>query len=131
MNHERNTGGQLFASESGPIAQVREGMTVRDVHGQEVGTVEFVRMGDHQATAEHLRATDMSNSLTDWLAAAFGDGPQVPEALRQQLLREGFIRVDGPGLVDTDRFVRSDLIHAVTNNEVRLNVPQAALVTRR
>jgi hypothetical protein len=59
----------------------------------------------------------------------FGDErePDVPGPLRAQLLRYGFVKVDGPGLTDTDRYVRSDRIASVSGDTVTLSVSKDRL----
>jgi len=113
------------------IERVREGMRVVDAAGQEVGKVELVRMGDPQAVTPrgNVRA---ASGLVDALAEVFaGDEPSIPEAKRQQLLRMGFIKIDGPDLADTDRYVRSDEIRDVSGDTVTLAVTRDQLPAER
>jgi hypothetical protein len=118
----------LFHDAAGPITNVREGMTVRDVTGQELGTVEYVKMGNPDAATAGGN-TYQSNDLIEAAMAAFGTGSEVPEPERRQLLRYGFIRIDGPSLSDTDRFVRSDKIKEVSGETVTLAVSKDQLVS--
>jgi hypothetical protein len=111
------------------IEQVREGMTVVDATGEELGTVELVRMGDPQAvtTRGNVRQT---NDLMEIVAKVFtGAEPSLSEAKREQLVRYGFIKIDGPGLTDTDRYVRSDKIREVSGETVVLAVSKDQLPT--
>ncbi len=106
-------GDHLFQMDGGVVAMVREGMTVRDAAGAGLGTVERVKMGDPEAiTTDGNVAPQSGGFVADVLTAMFGD-IDVPEPKRSQLLRYGFIRVDGAGLTDTDRFVRGDKIQQV------------------
>ena len=113
----------------GPIEQVREGMSVVDSLGEKVGKVESLMMGDPQA------ATEQGNELRDTgfmgnVAEAFGAErePDVPDAVRGQLLRTGYLKVDGGFLFGTDRYVQPDRIVAVRDDTVYLNVPKAELI---
>lgn len=109
------------------IAQVREGMQVVDVHGEELGTVEFVKMGDPEAATTRGSAQP-SNDLVEIVAEAFTGGePELPEPKRAQLLRYGFIKIDGPDFSDTDRYVRSDRIREVSADTVFLTVSKEQL----
>jgi len=104
------------------IDQVREGMRVLDATGEEVGTVEYVSMGDPAAVTVGADAPPEGGFLQG-LAEAFGAGtePAVPEPLRSRLLRAGFIKIDGKGWIDTDRYVMASMITSVASDTVRLN----------
>jgi hypothetical protein len=109
----------------GPIALVREGMRVIDSAGEEIGTVELVKMGDPEAvTAEGEDIAD--EGLFDTVGGIFGAGsePDLPRTLRGRLLRYGFIKIDGKGLFSKDRYVKADRIAGVSGDTVRLNVPK-------
>ncbi len=119
----------LFAADDRPIVQVRAGMTVRDARGQDLGTVERVEIGNPDAATTRGNASAHHDIITDVISAALGGDADVPEPKRSQLLRYGFIRIDGPGLTDTDRFVRSDHIANVSGNTVTLSVTKEQLLT--
>ncbi len=114
--------------EHGPISMVREGMKVIDASGDEIGKVDMVRMGDPSAvTTAGEQTTGSGNLLTDLGAAVFGTDVALPEAVAARLIRHGFIRVDGKGWIDTDRFVRADEIASVGGDTVTLSVPKERL----
>lgn len=142
--------------EDGPITQVREGMRVLDAQGDEIGKVDSVRMGDPAAASapgeEMATGGDVvddavpavgatggsgaagspggagaAGALTGVGDSLFGGGPDLPESLREDLLRVGFIRIDGKGWIDTDRFARADQIADVSGDTVRLSVGKDAL----
>jgi hypothetical protein len=119
---------QLFHDEAEPIAQVREGMTVVDAAGEELGTVEHVKMGNPEAATTGGNAQGYTDPVIEIAATAFGAGADVPEPKRSQLLRYGFIRIDGAGLSDSDRFVRSDKIQRVVGSTVYLTASKSQLV---
>ena len=126
-NSWSTTGG----SEARLIERVTEGMTVVDLAGEKVGKVEYVQFGDPQAitTAGNEDQAGDTGPL-GVLGRAIGGGggePDVPEPARSQLLRHGFLKVDGPGLTDTDRYVRSDLIGSVADDTVTLRVHKVQL----
>ena len=107
----------------GPIGRVQHGMHVVDAAGEDIGRVDFVQMGDPQASTT-AGNEDVRSSPLDAVAAAFGreSEPDVPEPLRSRLVRSGYIKVDGPGLMATDRYVPSDYVHDVTGDRVQLSV---------
>ncbi len=105
------------------IASVDKGMAVLDAAGQKVGTVEYVGMGD--PSADTTRGNRPQVDLLGQFAEAMTGGqpePDVPGPLRDQLLRYGFVKVDGPGLFHSNRYVRSDHIASVADQTVTLNV---------
>ena len=107
------------------INQVRRGMTVVDVEGEELGKVDHVKMGDPGA------ATVGADVPADpGLIGAFfgGTEPDVPEPLRSRLLRFGYVKLDGQGWLDTDRYVTADLIGGVSSDTVRLTVDKERLL---
>ena len=121
MNQEinRETGG-AFSTE--PIRLVREGMAVVDAAGEKIGEVERIKMGDPQAVTaagEEHGAGGLVGRVAQTVFPGEAE-PDVPEPLRAQLVRYGFIKVDGPGLTDADRYVRADLIEGVSGDRVRL-----------
>jgi len=138
------------------LSQVREGMKVVDSAGDEIGKVDMVRIGDPgaattagQATAETdtdsgvvvaaplSSGTNTGGSLGGGsgvvgLAGDLGDdGLDVDEPLRSQLLRTGFIRVDGKGWFDTDRYLPADRVASVSGDTVTLNTTKDAIVEAR
>lgn len=107
-----------------PIALVREGMLVVDQAGRRLGEVAYVQMGDPEAITTQGNEERDTGFLGDLARAVAGDErePDVPEPLRAQLVRYGYIKIDGPGLADVDRYVRSDQIAAVRDTTVFLAV---------
>ncbi len=114
----------------GPIERVREGMRVIDAAGDDIGAVEFVKMGDPGAATVGADAPRDGGFLQD-IAGVFGfdSEPNLPDALRARLMRVGFIKIDGAGLTDTDRYVMADKIAGVASDTVRLTLPKNRLAT--
>jgi hypothetical protein len=126
MNEERRWNEETTQRDRA-IEQVYEGMAVVDSAGEELGKVEFVKMGDPNAATTRGNVRP-SSGLVEVVREAFaGDEPDLPAAKREQLLRYGYIKIDGPGLTDTDRYVRSDRIGGVTDDRVILTVTKAQL----
>ena len=97
------------------IDQVREGMTVVDVAEERLGTVAYVRRGAPRAAATPASGND--------------DEPALPEPERSELVRCGFIKIEGPDLSDADRYVKGDRIAAVSGDTVRLTLLVSGTVT--
>ncbi len=123
---KESTGWSVGSSSGSMIERVTEGMTVVDAAGDKVGSVEYVQMGDPQAvTAEGNEPNVGKPGLLGSLSGAIGSDetePDVPDPARSTLRRYGFLKVDGPGLTGTDRYVRSDLIGSVADDTVTLRV---------
>jgi hypothetical protein len=113
-----------------PIEQVHEGMLVVDRVGEKVGTIDYVQMGDPQAATTQGNEERDTGLLADLARAVAGDEsePDVPEPKRSQLVRVGYIKVDGPGLGDVDRYVSSELIAQVRGDTVFLAALRSQIV---
>lgn len=118
-----------------PLLQVEEGMRVFDRMHNEIGTVEWVQIGDDDpatpeveaATADHPR--ERESSLIDNIAELFAPD-QLPEEVRERLLQQGFIRIDADGLFAADRYVTPDQILSVEGDAVMLSVTRDELLKR-
>jgi hypothetical protein len=104
-------------------------MHVIDAAGAEVGKVDFVRMGDTDAVTTQGNDGGPTELVGAIAEAVLPDErePDVPEPLRSRLLRGGYIKIDGPGMRDTDRYVSSDHVRAVSGDRVQLDVRKEEL----
>jgi hypothetical protein len=110
-------------SETSPLGRIREGMHVVDEAGNDVGRVEYVQMGDEGATTTAGNEERSRGPLGVVAEAVGGERePDVPEPLRSRLVRSGYIKVDGPNLLDTDRYVSSEHVREVSGDRVRLDI---------
>lgn len=116
-----------MTSSGGPIAEVREGMGVRDVDGESIGSVVEVRLGDPGA-ATGAGQGGGSTGLLGAIAEAFGGGGDVPEQAQERLVRLGYVRIDASGMFSGSKYVAGDEIAAVDGDTVRLSVPGDRLV---
>ncbi|MDQ3044294.1 MAG: DUF2171 domain-containing protein [Chloroflexota bacterium] len=124
-----STGGEGSAR----LNEIREGMTVIDAAGEEIGTVDYIKMGDPQAaTTDGQTPRQRGDELLDVAAGVFGaeSEPKVPEAMRARFLRSGFFKIDSAGLFAKDRYVTADQIADVSAETVRLSVAQGDLAER-
>jgi hypothetical protein len=115
-------------SNTGPIDLVVAGMRVIDATGAELGKVDDIKMGDPAAVTTQGEEYDDGNLLDDIGRAVFG-GTALPEQIRNNLLRVGYLRVDGRSLFDTDYFVAADQIARVEGDTVHLTLAKDALPT--
>ena len=104
------------AERARPIDQVREGMTVVDATDEPLGTVAYIERGSGQAKGASPSDRDDHE-------------PEVPEPERTELLRAGFIKVEGSALTETDRYVKSERIAAVSGDTVKLTLIVTSEVT--
>lgn len=116
-----------------PINSVREGMHVFDKAGHQIGHVDQVQMSDEDTETPNVEvvanehAEDGRNTLTNALLEAFRVD-DVPEELHEQLLREGFIRLDADGLFAADRYIFPEQIASVSDDGVKLKVSRDELI---
>ena len=114
---------------------IHVGMTVFDRNHHEIGKVDDLKFAenatDPDVTPAELDATDLrrDDSLIEDIAEAFGK-EELPEELRNRLLREGYIRLDTKGLLARDRYILPDQIASAAGDEVMLNVEKDALIKR-
>ena len=117
-----------MTSSGGPISEVRDGMRVVDSAGQDVGSVEEVRMSDPGSTTPAGQGTGDSGGLLSGIARAFGGGSGLTEQAQERLARLGYVRVDASGLFSGDRYVAADEIVDVSGDVVHLSVPADRLL---
>ncbi|CAA9559278.1 MAG: hypothetical protein AVDCRST_MAG19-1669 [uncultured Thermomicrobiales bacterium] len=110
---------------TGIINAVRPGMRVVDASGEELGTVDDVKMGDPGA------ATVGADMLAEPGLFGADAEPDVPEPLRSRLLRFGYVRIDVKGWFDTDRYLTADLIGRVSGDAVILTVAKDRVLDDR
>jgi hypothetical protein len=121
--------GAVGVHDENPLAAVRAGMRVVDTRGNPVGVVEQVRMGDPQAVTSQGQAPAAYSSLLDRATSLFtGAEPDVPEELADRLLRLGYLKIDGPTLLERDRYVAADRVAGVEEETVTLSIPEETTV---
>src|SRR5438552_2146427 len=97
------TGLDKFAKDEGSniLALVRERMDVLDANGDRIGRVRNLYMGagseevlkEGRGPATASVPPDTEHTLLDDFARALGGDVDMPETLRNRLLREGYIRI--------------------------------------
>ena len=112
---------------------IRVGMRVFDNAHNEIGKVEDFRFSENEDEPDvepaELDASDTraDNSLIGDVARAFAPD-DLPEALRERLLREGYIRLDTKGLFAADRYILPDQIASTSGDEIVLTVGKDELM---
>jgi len=109
------------------IEMVRNGMDVFDSAGDKVGTVEYVQMGDPGAATTRGNEPGLGGFVGGIADTIVGSEPDVPQPLKDRLVRSGYVKIDGPGLSDTDRYVSADRIATVAGDRVTLSVTRDKL----
>jgi hypothetical protein len=118
------------------LTQVYEGMTVYSRTGDKIGTVEYVCLGElTEAADEHGQELATPPVLGGYEGSLIEDftrtivlPEQVPDILRDRLLRHGFIRINSAGLFAADRCVMPDQIASVSDDGVTLRVSRNELM---
>lgn len=114
--------------------QIQVGMKVFDSERREIGRVDGLKYPEN-ATAPGVEpatvgAADREDAtLVDAVAEAFGR-EDVPEPLRSQLLRDGYVHLDAKGLFARNRYILPEQISRLDADGVQLNVTQDALIKR-
>jgi uncharacterized protein YrrD len=121
-----------------PLESVREGMSVVDAQNHRVGRVAAVFQGNPSAVStnedelpgglvgmiivplENTGGTSSVGTGYPYIVDRILDDPEIPDELRLELVRGGFIEVDGPGLSGAARYIHGDQIASVSDDEVRL-----------
>lgn len=111
------------------------GMKVFDSELHEIGKVDGLKYpenatqpGVEPATVDAADRPE-DNVLVDAVAEAFGR-EDVPEPLRSQLLRDGYVHLDTKGLFASDRYILPEQIARLTADGIQLNVTKDALIKR-
>lgn len=114
------------------LMDITEGMDVYDSDGDKIGTVERVYFGSEDREEPGPESTTAPDPATrgktfvDVVADIF-DPQDIPEEVRERLLRRGFLHIDGGVIFDSDYFVLPNEIEGVTEEGVRLRVKEEEL----
>ena len=117
--------------------QIQVGMKVFDSEHHEIGTVDGLKFPENQVAPDVEPATvDAADdgdrdhdAIIDAVAQAFGR-EDIPEPLRSQLLRDGYVHLDTKGLFAKDRYILPEQIARMTTDGIQLNVTKDALIKR-
>lgn len=113
-----------------PLTYIRKGMSVYDLSEKQIGVVEMVYMGGVSDEAIQMGGeaatspdVDLSHkrSFLEQFAQIFKDGSDVPDELKERLLRDGYVRVNIKGLLGLTRLVFPDQIAYVSDEGLVLN----------
>ncbi|MFI0791757.1 hypothetical protein ACH4OY_03490 [Micromonospora rubida] len=118
---------QQGTEQQATISRVTTGMSVVDVTGAEVGTVDLVQRGDPNAVTVQAPTPDPGGSLDELIESAAVEEPDVPADLAARLLRTGYLKVSTHLAPTGAVYVLADQIAGVADGRVRLDVPAASL----
>ena len=114
---------------------IHVGMRVVDSRNETIGKIDDLRFPENAIDPEiepaEIDGTDKlrtSETILGTIAEAFGK-EEMPEALRDRLLREGYIRLDTP--LGKDRYILPSQIASASGEEVLLNVERDELIKRQ
>ena len=108
---------------SSSLTTVEEGMDVRDVSGESIGTVRDVYLGAPEAISGATdQAAEPRESPLDRLATAVSPADPLPREVIERLRQQGFIRIDSAGVFASDRYATAEQIASVSHEGVRLAV---------
>ena len=115
---------------------IHVGMKVFDSHRHEIGKIDDLKFAENATDPDVVPADidgtdrrDTRETVLESIADAFGK-EELPEALRDRLLTEGYIRLDTKGLLAKDRFILPSQIASAVGDEVTLNVDKDQLIKR-
>lgn len=114
--------------------QIEVGMRVFDSEMDDIGKVDGFKYPENATAPGVEPATPGVVSredavLVDAVADAFGR-EDVPEPLRSQLLRDGYVHLDTKGLFASGRYILPEQIARMTPEGIQLNVTKDALIKR-
>lgn len=120
------------------LERVRVGMDVYDRDDHQIGKVDDLYMGATSKKADERGKGSATapnpnmreNEVIEDIARAIAGGEEIPEELRQRLLREGYIRLDTAGLFAAHRYILPDQIAHVEEDHVHLRVTREELIRR-
>ncbi len=118
------------------LSKIRRGMPVYDQTQKQIGVVDYVQSGDEDPLKPRKRVTSgygMDNG--EWLMEGESTedvfaSDDLPDLLREKLILYGFVRIDAPGLVNADRYIFPNQIHAVEGHSVTLKISKEELIQR-
>jgi hypothetical protein len=115
---------------------IHVGMKVFDKDHDEIGRINDLRFPENAIDPDvepaELDATDQDNrprSIIGQIAETFRED-DMPEAVRDRLLLEGYLRIDSDAPFAADHFVLPSQVASTTGEEVLLNIGKDELITR-
>jgi hypothetical protein len=118
------------------LLQIQTGMKVYDRNKHEIGTIEYVQFTDEDpdspgpetATSTLDKTSAEPNGFINSIARAIDGGDNLPDELRQKLLRDGYIRID-TGILKSDVFALPEQVSSVSSERVYLEATREELIS--
>ena len=112
---------------------IQIGMKVYDNDRKHIGKVDDFKFAEN-ADFEDVEAADLDGtekqrepSIMGVIGEVFG-AEELPQALRDRLLMEGYVRIDADGLFAGDRYILPEQIASASGQEMMLNVGKDQLL---
>ena len=114
--------------------QLEIGMKAFDSERHEIGKIDDLKYPENAIAPDVEPATldvadQRDETLVGIVADAFGR-EDVPEPLRSQLLRDGYIHLDTKGFFASGRYILPEQIARMLPEGIQLNVTKDALIKR-
>lgn len=118
------------------LMQIHTGMKVYDRNEHEVGTIEYVQFTDEDpthpgpetATETVDKTSPERHGFVQDIAKAVAGSDNIPEEVRQKLLRDGYIKID-TGLLRSDVYALPNQVSSVSDEKVYLEVTHDELIS--
>jgi hypothetical protein len=111
------------------MAAAHEGMAVLDARGEEIGSVQEMKLGDPEAvTSAGQEGGGSPPNVITHIAEAFTTD-DLPENVAERARRLGYLKVSR-AMSPTDIYVIGDQIAEVADDTVRLNVERDELYAK-
>ena len=110
---------------------ISEGMPVFDSADQAVGTVQLVYYGgaSDEAIERALRLREVVGAAPQSDMGTFS--ADVPPELQARLMRQGYVRIEGPGLTGLSCYITPEQISGLVGGQVVLTTTREVLTTPR
>jgi hypothetical protein len=125
-----------LARNAPPTIPIEEGFDVRDVKNDHIGTVRTFRFSDDDPRTEVAETETTAgvadrerNDIVSNVLEVFVDDDDLPQELRERLLRQGFVRID-QGLFAPDLFATMEQVARVADRTVYLNIARDQLIAK-
>jgi hypothetical protein len=96
------------------MGRIREGMTVLDATGNEVGTVKYVQMADPNAAT--VEPSEQDTVFEGRTLFSPGDDDKVTD----RMMHTGYFKVDTKGLFSSDKYITPEMVESVMEDNIRL-----------
>lgn len=105
------------------LSHIVEGMNVYDSNGNEIGTVDSLRLGE--GTIKTMETDTVT--IADTISESLGGYKDLPTVLYARLYDKGFVRIKR-GFLRRDMLIETDQIDDISHDSLYLNVDESDLI---